>query len=59
MTLQECYESMGADYQGVMGRLMKEERVLKFLKKAVFFAGKYLVIPLSWQTSARNHGSFL
>ncbi len=35
MTLQECYESMGADYQGVMGRLMKEERVLKFLKKAV------------------------
>ncbi|MCH5251425.1 MAG: Hpt domain-containing protein [Lachnospiraceae bacterium] len=35
MTLQECYESMGADYQGVMSRLMKEDRVLKFLKKAV------------------------
>lgn len=39
MTLQECYESMEADYDGVMGRLMKEERVERFL-------GKFLQEPM-------------
>lgn len=33
MTLQECYEEMGGDYEGVMGRLLKEERILRFLGK--------------------------
>ena len=33
MTLKECYEAMGADYEAVMGRLRKEERILKYLTK--------------------------
>lgn len=33
MTLQECYAAMGGDYTGVMGRLMQEERVTRFLRK--------------------------
>jgi HPt (histidine-containing phosphotransfer) domain-containing protein len=33
MTARECYEAIGADYDAVLGRLIKEERVEKFLKK--------------------------
>lgn len=33
MTVKECYALLGADYEDVMRRLRKEERVLKFLKK--------------------------
>lgn len=33
MTLQECYEAMGGDYEDVMARLRKPERVEKFLLK--------------------------
>lgn len=33
MTLQECYLILGADYDGVVSRLMTEERVRKFLMK--------------------------
>ncbi len=33
MTVKECYEAMGADYDDVMGRLRKDERVQKFLLK--------------------------
>ncbi|MCI8631187.1 MAG: Hpt domain-containing protein [Firmicutes bacterium] len=33
MTLKECYEAMGADYDEVMSRLKTEERVQKFLIK--------------------------
>ncbi len=32
MTLQECYQEFGGDYQKVMARLIKEDRVVKFLK---------------------------
>ena len=35
MTVKECYELMGADYEGVMGRLRTEERVKKFLLKVL------------------------
>ncbi|MBP3366541.1 MAG: Hpt domain-containing protein [Treponema sp.] len=31
MTVQECYAEMGADYDGVFGRLRKDERIQKFL----------------------------
>jgi HPt (histidine-containing phosphotransfer) domain-containing protein len=31
MTLKECYESMGANYDEVIGRLRTDERVQKFL----------------------------
>lgn len=31
MTIKECYALMEGDYDGVMGRLRKEERVMKFL----------------------------
>lgn len=30
MTVKECYESMNADFEGVMSRLMKEARVAKY-----------------------------
>lgn len=33
MTVKECYEVLGADYEEVMNRLRKEERVQRFLKK--------------------------
>ncbi len=34
MTLKECYEIMGGDFEGVYGRMMKKEAlVLKFVKK--------------------------
>lgn len=33
MTVKECYEIMGADYDDVMNRLRTDERVLKFLGK--------------------------
>lgn len=36
MTIQECYASFGGDYAGVMSRLRKEDRVVKY-------AGKFLV----------------
>ena len=29
MTVKECYEAIGADYEDVMGRLRKDERVEK------------------------------
>lgn len=31
MTLRECYEELGADYEDVMRRFMNEERVDRFL----------------------------
>ena len=31
MTVKECYEEFGGDYEEVMGRLRKEERVCKYL----------------------------
>ena len=33
MTIKECYELVGGNYEEVMGRLMKEERVIKYLGK--------------------------
>lgn len=33
MTLQEFYDEIGGDYSGVMSRLMKEERVVKFVRR--------------------------
>jgi len=31
MTVRECYEEMGADYEEVLRRLANEERVARFL----------------------------
>ena len=30
MTVKECYEQMGADYEGVLGRLRSEVLIKKF-----------------------------
>ena len=30
MTISQCYEKLGGDFEGVMSRLMKAERVAKF-----------------------------
>ena len=32
MTVKECYEQMGADYEGVLGRLRSEVLIKKFAK---------------------------
>lgn len=37
MTIQECYAMIGGDYEGVVGRLRKDERILKYLN--LFAAG--------------------
>lgn len=31
MTVRECYDRLGADYEGVVSRLVTEERVKKFI----------------------------
>lgn len=33
MTVKECYEQMGADYESVLGRLRSEVLIKKFAKK--------------------------
>lgn len=35
MTLKECYNAMEADYDGVMCRLLTEDRVRKYLLKSM------------------------
>lgn len=36
MTVKECYEQMGADYEGVLGRLRSEGLIKKFLDDGSF-----------------------
>lgn len=33
MTVQECYALMNGNYEDVIGRLMSEERIVKYLRK--------------------------
>ena len=33
MTLQECYEKMGGDYEEVLARLISQERIAKYMVK--------------------------
>jgi HPt (histidine-containing phosphotransfer) domain-containing protein len=33
MTVQECYEAISGDYEGVKGRLLTDERIQKYLVK--------------------------
>ncbi len=35
MTVKECYEAMGADYEDVAGRLRTDERIKKFVLKVL------------------------
>ena len=35
MTVQECYDKMGGDYNDVIGRLRTDERVAKFLTRVI------------------------
>ena len=35
MTVKECYDAMGADYEDVFVRLRKDERIQKFLLKVM------------------------
>lgn len=35
MTVKECYDALGADYNDVIGRLMTDDRVKKYLLKYV------------------------
>lgn len=33
MTIRECYEMLGGDYEEVLSRLLKEERIMKYAVK--------------------------
>ena len=35
MTVQECYEAFGGDYQEVVSRLRTDERITKFLRRVL------------------------
>ena len=35
MTVKECYDAMGADYEDVAGRLRTDERIRKFVLKVL------------------------
>ena len=35
MTVQECYEAFGGNYQEVVSRLRTDERIIRFLKMAL------------------------
>lgn len=35
MTIKECYDAIGANYEEIIGRLRTEERVKKFLMKVL------------------------
>ena len=35
MNIKECFDSFGGDYDGVMGRLRKEDRIVKYAGKFV------------------------
>lgn len=51
MTLRECYDAMGGNYDEVMSRLRKEERVEKFMLK---FPGDHSYENLINATEAGN-----
>lgn len=35
MTVKECYDAMGADYEDVLGRLRNDDRIRKFVLKVL------------------------
>ena len=49
MTIQECYEGFGGNYQEVISRLRTDERVAKFLQKVVA-DGSYKLLCDSLET---------
>lgn len=57
MNLKDCYNAMYADYEGVMSRLLKEERVIWYLRKFTedkSFAGMLDAIYGNDYTTALN-----
>ncbi len=52
MTLQECYDQMGANYQDVISRLMTEERVKKYITK---FFSKNVMASLTAAVQEKNY----
>ena len=49
MTLEECYNEIGGNYIDVLKRLLKEERVLKFVKT---FPSQDVITPI--ETALNN-----
>lgn len=48
MTVKECYEQMGADYEDVLGRLRNEALIRKFAKKFLE-DGSFQMLKVAWQ----------
>ena len=57
MTIRECYDIIGADFDGVKGRLLSEERVqkftLRFLDDDTFATLEKAYAAQDWQTAFR------
>ena len=52
MTLEECYNAFGGNYRDVLNRLLKEERVEKFLKA---FPSQDVITPLQTALDAKDY----
>lgn len=52
MTLEECYNAFGGNYRDVLARLMKEERVERFIKS---FPTQDMVTPIEKSIEEGNY----
>lgn len=52
MTVEECYNSFGGNYRDVLSRLMKEERVEKYLK---LFPSEDVITPLEKSLNDKDY----
>ena len=52
MTLEECYNAFGGNYRDVLSRLLKEERVSKFLKA---FPSQDVITPIQNALDAKDY----
>lgn len=52
MTLEECYNAFGGNYRDVLARLIKEERVERFIKS---FPSQDMISPIEKSISEKNY----
>ena len=52
MTIEECYNTFGGNYTDVLSRLLKEERVEKFLKA---FPSQDVIAPIQNALDAKDY----
>lgn len=52
MTLEECYNAFGGNYRDVLNRLIKEERVERFIKA---FPTQDMITPIEKEIAAKDY----